>query len=199
MAFRWRAAWLGVAVALAAACGVSERGDDGGGAGSDDATALPSRARIRVEGYGEIVIRFLPGKAPGHVANFAKLARDSTYDGTTFHRIIPGFMIQGGDPLSKDDNPGNDGTGDAGYKIKAEFNDVSHRRGIVSMARGNHPDSAGTQFFIIVRDSPFLDGKYTVFGEVVEGMEVADRIVKQPRDSRDRPVENVVMAEVTVE
>ncbi len=183
---------LGVVLALAAGC--AESGDAG-----SDTTGLPSRARIQVEGYGEIVIRFFPDKAPGHVSNFARLAREGVYDGTTFHRVIPGFMIQGGDPLSQDDDPSNDGTGDAGYKIKAEFNDVPHTRGIVSMARGNHPDSAGTQFFIVLKDSPFLDGKYSVFGEIVEGLEVADAIVTQPRDSRDRPLENVVMAEVTVE
>ena len=187
---------LGIALALAVGC--TESGDTDGQAGSDP-TELPSQARIQVEGYGEIVIRFLPDKAPGHVSNFARLAREGVYDGTIFHRVIPGFMIQGGDPLSKDDDPSNDGTGDAGYKIKAEFSDVPHKRGIVSMARGGHPDSAGTQFFIVVKDSPFLDGQYSVFGEVIEGLEVADAIVKQPRDSRDRPLENVVMTRVTVE
>jgi peptidyl-prolyl cis-trans isomerase B (cyclophilin B) len=182
---------------LLAACGPSE--DASETAAAERATAdLPEAATIRVRGFGEIRIRFFPAKAPGHVANFAKLARDGTYDGTTFHRIIPGFMIQGGDPLSKDDNPGNDGTGDAGYKIPAEFNDTTHRRGIVSMARGSQPDSAGTQFFIVVKDSPFLDGKYSAFGEVTSGMDVADAIVEQPRDPRDRPLENVVMESVTV-
>ena len=143
-------------------------------------------------------LRFFPDRAPGHVKNFKKLARKGFYDGTTFHRIIPGFMIQGGDPLTKDDNPNNDGTGDPGYKIKAEFSDTPHRRGIVSMARASDPDSAGSQFFIVLKNSSFLDGKYTVFGEVIEGMEVADKIVQQPRNRRDRPLENIVTESVTI-
>jgi peptidyl-prolyl cis-trans isomerase B (cyclophilin B) len=155
-------------------------------------------AVIKVTGHGEMRIRFFPDKAPGHVENFKKLARDGFYDGTTFHRVIPGFMIQGGDPNSKDGNPENDGTGGPGYRIKAEFNDVPHKRGIVSMARARDPDSAGSQFFIVVKESSFLDGQYTVFGEVTSGMEVADKIVEQPRDPRDRPTTNVVMESVTL-
>jgi peptidyl-prolyl cis-trans isomerase B (cyclophilin B) len=155
-------------------------------------------AVIQVRDFGEIRIRFFPDKAPGHVENFKKLAKQGFYDGTTFHRIIPGFMIQGGDPNSKDDDPSNDGTGDPGYKIKAEFNDVPHSRGIVSMARANHPDSAGCQFFIVVKESPFLDGKYTVFGEVTSGMEVVDQIISQSRDRRDRPLTNIVMESVGI-
>ena len=107
-------------------------------------------------------------------------------------------MIQGGDPLTKDDNPNNDGTGNPGYKIKAEFNDTPHKRGIVSMARASDPDSAGSQFFIVVKDSNYLDGKYTVFAEVIEGMDVADKVVQQSRNSRDRPLENIVMESVTI-
>lgn len=187
-----------LALILLAACGPSE--DTSQETASErGAIDLPETATLRVTGFGEIQMRFFPDKAPGHVANFAKLARDGTYNGTTFHRIIPGFMIQGGDPLSKDDNPGNDGTGDAGYKIPAEFNDTPHRRGIVSMARGSAPDSAGTQFFIVVKDSPFLDGNYSVFGEVTSGMEVVDAIVGQPRDRKDRPLENIVIESVTVQ
>jgi peptidyl-prolyl cis-trans isomerase B (cyclophilin B) len=156
-------------------------------------------AVLDVQGFGEIRLQFFPDKAPGHVENFKKLARQGFYDGTTFHRIIPGFMIQGGDPKTKDDNPNNDGTGDPGYKIKAEFNDIPHKRGIVSMARSSHPDSAGSQFFIVVKGSPFLDGKYTAFGEVSSGMDVADKIVSQPRDRRDRPLTNIVMKSVRIE
>ncbi len=154
---------------------------------------------IRVRGMGEIKIRFLLDKAPKHVASWKKLAAEKVYDGTTFHRVIPGFMIQGGDPNTKDADPANDGFGGPGTKLEAEFNDVSHKRGIVSMARGADPNSAGSQFFIVVKDSPFLDKKYTVFGEVVSGMEIADKIVEQKRDQRDRPLENVVMESVTVE
>ncbi len=160
-------------------------------------------ALIRVKDLGELRFRFLPEKAPQHVENFKKLAREGFYDGCTFHRVIPKFMIQGGDPLSKDDNPDNDGQGGPGHIVPAEFNDVPHQRGIVSMARRRDPDSAGSQFFIVVADSPAwsrtLDGKYTVFGEVISGMEVADKIAAVPRDRRDRPLEDVVMESVTLE
>lgn len=146
--------------------------------------------------WGKIVLRFFEEDAPGHVANFKKLTKEGFYDGTTFHRVIPGFMIQGGDPLSKDDNRMNDGTGGPGYTIKAEFNSRPHLRGTLSMARSNDPNSAGSQFFICVAPAPFLDGKYTVFGEVVEGMEVADQIVNLPRDPRDNPLQPAVMKKV---
>lgn len=163
------------------------------------ATGEEEIAVISVANFGEIRLRFFPDVAPGHVHNFKKLAREGFYDGTTFHRIIPGFMIQGGDPNTKDDNPRNDGQGGPGYKIKAEFNARPHTRGILSMARAGHPDSAGSQFFIVVKDSNFLDGQYTVFGEVISGLEVADKIVAQPRDARDRPLENIVIESVRIE
>jgi peptidyl-prolyl cis-trans isomerase B (cyclophilin B) len=137
---------------------------------------------------GKIVFKFLPDKAPGHVKNFKDLAAKGFYDGTKFHRVIPGFMIQGGDPNSKNDDRSDDGTGDPGYKINAEFNDVHHGRGIVSMARSSDPNSAGSQFFIVVADSPNLDNQYTAFGEVIEGMDVADKIVNLPRDASDNPL-----------
>jgi peptidyl-prolyl cis-trans isomerase B (cyclophilin B) len=145
--------------------------------------------------FGEIELEFLPDKAPGHVKNFLDLARKGFYDGTTFHRVIPGFMIQGGDPNTKDPNAprGNHGTGGPGYNIKAEFNDTSHKRGVVSMARSQSPDSAGCQFFICVSDSTFLDRQYTAFGRVVRGMEVADQIVNAPRDSKDNPKDRIEM------
>lgn len=138
---------------------------------------------------GKMEIRFFPEQAPEHVKNFIKLANKKFYDGTIFHRIIPGFMIQGGDPLTKDEkNKGSFGTGGPGYNIKAEFNDIPHKRGILSMARAADPDSAGSQFFIMVKDAKHLDGKYTVFGEVVQGIEVADKIVSQARDERNNPL-----------
>jgi peptidyl-prolyl cis-trans isomerase B (cyclophilin B) len=143
--------------------------------------------------YGEIEIKFFPDVAPGHVNNFVKLAKEGFYDGTIFHRVIPGFMIQGGDPNTKGPNQMSYGTGGPGYTIKAEFNEKSHKRGILSMARSNDPDSAGSQFFIVVKDSPFLDRQYTVFGEVVKGMEVADKIVNLPRNPRDLPNERAEM------
>ena len=143
--------------------------------------------------FGTIVIQLFPDVAPGHVENFVKLAQDGFYDGTTFHRVIPGFMIQGGDPNSKDDDRSNDGQGGPGYTIKAEFSDKPHKRGILSMARAQDPNSAGSQFFIVVADSNFLDGQYTVFGEVIEGMEVADKIVNVEKDGNDNPREKVTM------
>lgn len=147
---------------------------------------------------GTIKFRFLANKAPGHVKNFKKLAGSGFYNGTTFHRVIPDFMIQGGDPNSKDDDRSNDGMGGPGYMIKAEFNDTSHRRGVVSMARSQDPDSAGSQFFICVGDATYLDGQYSAFGEVVEGMDVVDKIVAVPRDRGDNPLKKVEMLKVAV-
>jgi len=142
---------------------------------------------------GNIELKFFPDLAPNHVNGFIELAKKGFYDGTTFHRVIPGFMIQGGDPNSKDPDRSKHGTGGPGYKLKAEFNKKSHKRGILSMARAGQPDSAGSQFFICVADATFLDGQYTVFGEVVSGMDVADKIVNEPRDNRDNPVERIEM------
>jgi peptidyl-prolyl cis-trans isomerase B (cyclophilin B) len=142
---------------------------------------------------GTMKVRFFPDKAPGHVENFKKLAKSGFYNGTAFHRVIPEFMIQGGDPNSKGDDRSVMGQGGPGYTIKAEFNDVHHTRGIVSMARSSDPDSAGSQFFICVADSEFLDGQYTAFGEVFEGMNVADKIVSAPRDENDNPLKKIEM------
>lgn len=144
--------------------------------------------------FGSMIIRFFPDKAPKHVDNFVMLAKQGFYDGTIFHRVIPGFMIQGGDPNTKDKTDTSKyGMGGPGHNVEAEFNDRSHTRGILSMARSQHPDSAGSQFFIMVKKSTFLDGKYTVFGEVTKGMDVADKIVSQKRDRRDNPLERVEM------
>ena len=150
--------------------------------------------------FGDIEIKLFPDKAPKHVENFVKLAKSGFYNGTIFHRVIPGFMIQGGDPNTKDLNKKElYGMGGPGHSVKAEFNDTPHKRGIVSMARSNDPDSAGSQFFIVVEDSPFLDGKYTVFGQVVKGMGFADKIVMQPRDARDNPTDRIEMTVTVVE
>ena len=153
--------------------------------------------------YGNMTLRFFPELAPGHVKNFLELAGSGFYDGTIFHRVIPGFMIQGGDPLSK--NPARRaayGTGGPGYNIKAEFSNKAHRRGIVSMARTDDPDGAGSQFFICFDMVPgqqaMLDGKYTVFGEVESGMEVADKIASLPRDPRTNNPEERVEIRVKV-
>ena len=136
---------------------------------------------------GKIELKFFPDVAPNHVKNFIDLAKKGFYDGTTFHRVIPGFMIQGGDPNSKNPDKSKHGMGGPGYTVKAEFNDKPHKRGTLSMARAQDPDSAGSQFFICVADAAFLNKQYTVFGEVVSGMNVADKIVNQPRDKRDNP------------
>ena len=147
---------------------------------------------------GDVTIKFYYDKAPRHVENFVDLASKGFYDGTMFHRVIPGFMIQGGDPLTKQpENPARPyGTGNSDKKLKAEFNDISHKRGIVSMARAQDPNSASSQFFIVVKDSTFLDGQYSAFGEVVSGMEVADKIVNVPRNANDRPNQAVHLKKV---
>ena len=142
---------------------------------------------------GNIEFEFLEDKAPEHVQNFKNLANGDFYHDTIFHRVIPGFMVQGGDPNTKSDDRSSHGTGGPGHTIKAEFNDESHVRGIVSMARSQDPDSAGSQFFVVVKDSDFLDGQYTAFGKVLSGMTVANQIVNVPRDSRDNPSERIKM------
>lgn len=149
--------------------------------------------------FGKIKIQFFYELAPKHIASFKKLAKKGFYNQTTFHRVIPGFMIQGGDPLSKDPQKrAMHGTGGPGYTIPAEFSDRSHKRGIVSAARAQDPNSAGSQFFICVKDSPFLDNKYSVFGQVIAGMDVVDKIVAQKRDERDNPLERIEMT-VTIQ
>jgi len=159
--------------------------------------ASTTKATISVaskgQALGDIVLKFFPEVAPGHVKNFTDLAKKGFYNGTTFHRVIPGFMIQGGDPNSKNPDRSMHGMGGPGHKVKAEFNSKPHKRGIVSMARSNDPDSAGSQFFICVADANFLDWQYTVFAEVVTGMDVADKVVSMKRDGNDNPFERVEM------
>jgi peptidyl-prolyl cis-trans isomerase B (cyclophilin B) len=148
--------------------------------------------------HGNIKLELFEDKAPGHVKNFKDLASKGFYNGTTFHRVIPGFMIQGGDPNSKSDDRSSHGTGGPGHTIDAEFNDVKHERGVLSMARSQDPNSAGSQFFICVKDAFFLDGQYTAFGKVIEGMDVADKIVNEPRDSNDNPDARMEMKSVSI-
>jgi peptidyl-prolyl cis-trans isomerase B (cyclophilin B) len=143
--------------------------------------------------FGNIELKFFPDVAPIHVNNFVELAKKGFYDGTTFHRVIPKFMIQGGDPNTKNPDRSTHGMGGPGYTIKAEFNKKNHVRGILSMARAADPNSAGSQFFICVANASFLDGKYTAFGEVTSGMEVVDKIVSQTRDSKDNPNDRIEM------
>jgi peptidyl-prolyl cis-trans isomerase B (cyclophilin B) len=151
---------------------------------------------IKVEGksIGTIDIALWPDLAPKTVANFDRLVKDGAYDGTAFHRVIPGFMIQGGDPNSKDKPKNTWGMGDPSQqKVPAEFSNISHERGILSMARAQDINSASSQFFICVDDATFLNNKYTVFGKVTNGMDIADKIVNMERDSKDNPLKKVEM------
>jgi peptidyl-prolyl cis-trans isomerase B (cyclophilin B) len=143
--------------------------------------------------FGTIEIQLLPYVAPNHVARFIHLTKLGFYDGTIFHRVMPGFMIQGGDPNTLKKDKSKYGAGGPGYTIKAEFNNQPHIRGTVSMARGQGDDSAGSQFFIVNKSSRFLDKKYTVFGRVTKGMNVADVIAAQKRDKNDLPKERIDM------
>ena len=157
--------------------------------------------------FGDMVVEFFPDVAPKHVENFQILVEEGYYNGTTFHRVIPGFMIQGGDPNSKDLDRMNDGTGGRAGKffgigrendpeswtVPAEFNDTPHQRGTLSMARSQNIDSGSSQFFICHDNAPFLDGQYTVFGQLISGFEVVDQIVNSERDPRDNPLDRVEM------
>ena len=152
--------------------------------------------------FGSIKFSLLPDIAPETVRNFLELAKSGFYNGTLFHRVIPGFMIQGGDPNTKNPDKSTWGQGGPGYNLKAEFNSRSHLRGIVSMARSTDPDSAGSQFFIVTSDSTFLDKQYTVFGEVVDGMEVVRSIEGTPTTSRNGhqgvPEEIIFIEKITI-
>lgn len=146
-----------------------------------------------------MVLEFWPDVAPGHVENFKKLAREGFYDGTCFHRVIKGFMIQGGDPLTKDEaQRGRWGTGGPAHRVKAEFNDKAHTRGVLSMARSNDPDSAGSQFFICHGDPRFLDRQYTAFGKLVKGDEVLEKIATTQTAPGDRPVKRMNLESVKI-
>jgi len=158
-----------------------------------DGAGKAPRAVLKTK-FGEMEIVFFPELAPKHVESFLTLAKKGYFNGTIFHRVIPGFMIQGGDPNTKDPTKKNAyGTGGPGYTVPAEFNKIPHEKGILSAARTADPNSAGSQFFIMVARSKSLDGQYTVFGEVVKGIEVADKIVSQPRDRRDMPLDRIEM------
>ncbi len=186
--------FMGVAALLVGVNGESVRAGDPQGLLTAEGKA--PRAIVTTK-FGQMELVFFPQLAPKHVESFLGLAKKGFYNGTIFHRVIPGFMIQGGDPNTKDPSKRQSyGMGGPGYTLPAEFNRIPHERGIVSAARSADPDSAGSQFFIMVGKAPSLDGQYTVFGEVVKGMEVADKIVNQPRDPRDGPLERI---EMTVE
>lgn len=189
-----------VALSLVTACG--------GKPDVKPVVAVPDprpRAIIKTK-FGEIHIKFYPEVAPKHVENFIALAKSGFYNGTIFHRVIPGFMIQGGDPNTKNslrkETYGAGGPKDAKGNpvyLKAEFSETPHKRGIVSMARATEPDTAGSQFFIVVEPSPFLDRKYTAFGEVIKGLGIADKIVSLPRNDHDLPNERIEMTVTILE
>ncbi len=152
---------------------------------------------------GNITIQLADDKAPKHAANFRKLAKEGFYAGTTFHRVIPGFIIQGGDPNSKGDDRSKDGLGGPGYTIDAEIG-LTHNRGVIAAARQGDAvnparKSNGSQFYITVAATPSLDGQYTVFGKVVKGMDVVDKIAAVPRDSNDNPIQKVLIKNVIVQ
>jgi cyclophilin family peptidyl-prolyl cis-trans isomerase len=182
------------AIALLFACGGDEprTGAPGGpGDGNAPAAAMISDgphdvAVLTIDGLGEIRIELLAEVAPKTVANFSKLARAGFYDGTQFHRVIPGFMIQGGDPNTKEKDPRRYGRGGPGYTIEDENSDLAHERGIVSMANTGTPNSGGSQFFVLHGAAPHLDGRHAIFGRVVSGMEVVDAITELPRDDVGR-------------
>ncbi|MGP0594564.1 peptidylprolyl isomerase [Nitrospira sp. T9] len=158
-----------------------------------ESQTITIHTRVNGEALGDIHLKLFPDVAPNHVQNMLKLAKEKFYDGTTFHRVIPSFMIQGGDPNSKDHDRSRHGMGGPGHRVNAEFSSKPHKRGTLSMARSQDPNSAGSQFFICVADSSFLDGQYTVFGEVVSGMETVDQIVSAKRDANDNPLERIEM------
>lgn len=199
----------GTAVLLCALIAVSVLAGCGGKAETKVVVPPPPppgpKAIIKTR-FGEMEMKFFPELAPRHVENFIKLAKSGFYNGTIFHRVIPGFMIQGGDPNTKN-SLRKETFGQGGPKdekgnpimLKAEFTDTPHKRGIVSMARGAEPDTAGSQFFIVVEDSFFLDRKYTVFGEITKGLGIADKIVGLPRNEQDMPNDRIEMTVTIVE
>ncbi|MEM6673428.1 MAG: peptidylprolyl isomerase [Planctomycetota bacterium] len=158
--------------------------------------------RVRLETTeGDLVLELSPDVAPKHVENFVKLSRDGFYDGTKFHRVIPDFMIQGGDPNTKSGNEKSWGTGGPGWKVDAEFNDTPHERGTLSMARSQDPNSAGSQFFICHGAASFLDRQYTAFGKLVDGFDVLDKIATAatvPGGESSRPKEPVEVKKAVV-
>ena len=163
------------------------------------APASANEVGVITTSEGVMVVEFYPDVAPKHVANFKKLARAGFYDGTAFHRVMPGFMIQGGDPNTKDEsNKASWGQGGPGWTLNAEFNAKHHARGILSMARTNDPNSAGSQFFICHGDAGFLDHQYTVFGNLIKGFDVLDKIATTPTETPDRPIKRVNIISVKI-
>ncbi len=166
-------------------------------------TASTNEVAVLKTSYGEMTIAFWPDVAPKTVENFKKLAREGFYDGTAFHRIIKGFMIQGGCPNTKEGQTGMPGTGGPGWKVKAEFNAKSHVKGVISMARSAHPDSAGSQFFICHGDAKFLDRQYAAFGQLIKGDEVLEQLANVPvkgsfGGEKSTPIDRVALESVKI-
>ena len=214
---RARFSWVAVQVAWVlclTACGVEGRQAEKPAATAPQAAAAaefqwPEGPRefavLEIAGHGEIRIALYPELAPRNVANFRRLAMDGFYAGTTFHRVIPGFMIQGGDPNTRNDDPADDGQGGPGYTVPDEFSPALHLRGTVSMANTGYPNSGGSQFFIVHKGNPGLDRHFSVIGRVVEGMDIVDAITRLELDTfgrwgpKDRPIEDVVVERVRIE
>lgn len=196
---KWSIVLVFAFVAILAACGTSETTKEQV-SNADYAEKVKENpiVTITMANDEKVVLELYPKVAPNTVANFVSLAKEGKYDGLIFHRVIPGFMIQGGDPSG-------DGTGGPGYTIDGEFsnndftNDLKHERGVISMARSGDPNSAGSQFFIMVKASANLDGDYAAFGKVTKGMDVVDMIVNAPRDKADKPNSDQVMKKVEVD
>lgn len=196
---KWSIVLVFAFVAILAACGTSETTKEQV-SNADYAEKVKENpiVTITMANDEKVVLELYPKVAPNTVANFVSLAKEGKYDGLIFHRVIPGFMIQGGDPSG-------DGTGGPGYTIDGEFsnndltNDLKHERGVISMARSGDPNSAGSQFFIMVKASANLDGDYAAFGKVTKGMDVVDTIVNAPRDKADKPNSDQVMKKVEVD
>jgi peptidyl-prolyl cis-trans isomerase B (cyclophilin B) len=165
----------------------------------ENKTVITNEVAVIKTTEGEMVVEFWPDVAPKTVENFKTLAKKGFYDGTCFHRVIKGFMIQGGDPLTKDASKESSwGTGDPGYKIKAEFNDRHHDRGVLSMARSANPDSAGSQFFICHGAPRFLDKQYTAFGKLIKGDDVLEKIATTPTHPQDRPDKRIGVESIKI-
>lgn len=178
---------------------IGAKADDSKTNAAPPAAASNNEVAVVKTSLGTMVLEFYPDVAPNHVANFKKLARQGFYDGTCFHRVIKGFMIQGGDPNTKDDSKkASWGQGGPGYTINAEFNSKHHARGILSMARTPDPNSAGSQFFICHADCGQLDGQYTVFGNLIKGFDVLDKIAETPTEGPDRPVKRVNIESIKI-
>jgi peptidyl-prolyl cis-trans isomerase B (cyclophilin B) len=186
-------------VTVATLCGLAVQAEDKPKTETNVSNPSNDEVAVITTVEGTMVLEFWPDVAPNHVENFKKLAKSGFYDGTAFHRVIKGFMIQGGDPLTKDDSKQSQwGTGGPGWKVKAEFNKKSHVRGVLSAARSQDPDSAGSQFFICHDRATFLDGQYTAYGKLIKGDEVLEKINSTQTGPQDRPVKKMTMTSVKI-